>query len=363
MNIFELKLILIQFFILSLILFFIYNIFLSIETDKIIELSIEKNKTNKFQTEEYLEMKIKSYKRGYKIRNIVACVIYESEILKEILFHYLNQNLRKNGGILDKILVLLSRSKYKAIEQQADEGYEFIIFDGRKNILKTMFKFIHHDDLIFKIDGDIVFIANGTFENMVDEYLKNDHFILSANVINHHIFSCIHARMDLMKPFAILNNSTLLLQNNATVGTTIIDRCTDDFKCWKTTPYCGAVAHESFLYNIYKNDFNLNSYNFSLYDINKDGYRAWGINFILFRGNITNKTVFLDPNKTLDEKFLTQVIAKFYKRHSFAMGSVIVSHFSHSTSGQIQYLTKTNLLEKYKKLSNDYLKFNHYNFV
>ncbi len=34
-------------------------------------------------------------------------------------------------------------------------------------------------------DDEITFIVNSTFETIVDKYLKNNHFILLANVINH----------------------------------------------------------------------------------------------------------------------------------------------------------------------------------
>ena len=60
-------------------------------------------------------------------------------------------------------------------------------------IIISLFSVLHDDDLVFKIDDDTVFIANGTFENMVEDYLKNDRFTTSANVVNHHTFSNIHS--------------------------------------------------------------------------------------------------------------------------------------------------------------------------
>ncbi len=42
------------------------------------------------------------------------------------------------------------------------------------------------------------------------------------------------------------------------------------------------------------------------------------------------------------------------KKHSLASGSAVVSHFSYWS--QLQYLSKTNILQKYDNLSRTYLK-------
>jgi hypothetical protein len=311
--------------------------------------------------------RIESYKKKHKIGNISACIFYGRKIYTEILLRYLDSNLKINGGILDKILILNHLQSEKVnMTMESDylynylsthrEGYELVEFKDRVSF-KRLYSVLPDDDLIFKIDDDVVFIANGTFERMVDEYFKNDHFILSANVINHHSFSVLHAKMGLMQQYNIENNHTLVLKNDKSKSVkSQTDKCLSDFRSWRVDPYCGAIAHESFFYNIYKNNFNLNPYNFSLFDINKDGYHQWRINFIAFRGKIAKKMVFLYLNETSDEYILTVLIAKSYNRHAFALGSSVVSHFSYSTHGQLQLLSKTEILDKYKKLSIDYFK-------
>ena len=52
-------------------------------------------------------------------------------------------------------------------------GYELIGPIGDHHFTQ-LFSVLHDDDLVFKIDDDTVFIANGTFENMIEDYLKND---------------------------------------------------------------------------------------------------------------------------------------------------------------------------------------------
>ena len=64
-----------------------------------------------------------------------------------------------------------------------------------------MYTIIYNNDLVFKMDDDVVFISNGTFEKMLEEYLTKSHFILSANVVNHPQLSYVHARLRAILPF------------------------------------------------------------------------------------------------------------------------------------------------------------------
>ena len=153
-----------------------------------------------------INSRIESYKKKHKIRNIIVYILYGRKIYTEILFRYLDRNLKINGGVIDKIVLLnhLMESKVNKSEESLflknylrrhKKGYEVIESNGAVPF-RNLYSKLHDDDLVFKIDDDIVFIANGTFEKMVDEYFKNDRFILSANVINHHTFSRIHANIE-----------------------------------------------------------------------------------------------------------------------------------------------------------------------
>ena len=148
------------------------------------------------------------------------------------------------------------------------EGYEIIKFD--RPSFKKLYTALHGDDLVFKIDDDIVFISNGTFEKMVEEYFKNDHFMLSANVINHHTMSAIHANMNLMVPFYEKPEFNWIKSNDKTLNQSnkLANDCIKYKEDWRVKSKCGAIAHESFLNNIYENNFKLDAYDFKLYNFN-----------------------------------------------------------------------------------------------
>jgi hypothetical protein len=306
--------------------------------------------------------RIELYKIKYKIRNIIVYILYGRKIYTEILFRYLDRNLKINGGIIDKIILSnhLMGSKVNKQEEllflnnylkKHKKGYE-VVQSSDSISFKNLYSVLHEDDSVFKIDDDIVFIANGTFERMVDEYFKNDHFILSANVINHFPLSALHAKMNLMLPFYELTNHTWIKDNRK--DNRLLVKCKNNVDAWRFVDKCGAIAHESFLYNIYKNDFNLDIYNFTLYDLNYYNYARWRINFILFRGSFVNKIETL-YKKHSSEEIITQLLPRDMKRHSYVLGSAIAAHFSYS-GYQVQYLKKTNIVKKYDKLSFDYLK-------
>ena len=329
-------------------------------------LAEETIKNQNHSLEDDFNKRIESYKRKLNIRNIVAFIFYGRKIYTKILFKYLDRNLKKNGGILDKIIIAecLIKSKSNETEEliflnnyiaEHTEGYEIIKFD--RPSFKKLYTALHGDDLVFKIDDDIVFISNGTFEKMVEEYFKNDHFMLSANVINHHTMSAIHANMNLMVPFYEKPEFNWIKSNDKTLNESnkLANDCIKYKEDWRVKSKCGAIAHESFLNNIYENNFKLDAYDFKLYNFNSHSYNAWRINFILFQGSIVNGINSMYPDDSSDEEILTILIPKKFKKQCFALGSAVVSHFSYWHT-QVKYLSKTNIIEKYEKLSIDYLK-------
>jgi hypothetical protein len=41
-------------------------------------------------------------------------------------------------------------------------------------LFREVYQFFEDNDLVFKIDDDVVFISNGTFERMIEEYATNN---------------------------------------------------------------------------------------------------------------------------------------------------------------------------------------------
>ena len=83
------------------------------------------------------------------------------------------------------------------------------------------------------------------------------------------------------------------------------------------------------------------------------GYERWSINFVLTRGLYVNKIPKLYPNEIEDEVVISKNIPEKYQRHSIALGSAIVVHFSYFV--QLKYLENTTLLSRYERFSKSYL--------
>ena len=197
-----------------------------------------------------------------------------------------------NGGILDKVLIAVNtddKDDIKFLDEHLDNNNFYFkkTFNVSGNY-KQLYTILDDDDLIFKMDDDIVFISNGTFEKMVVEYFKNEHFILSANVINHPFLSTTHLTLRAILPFYQSNEFSFKKSENKSEE---IDKTLawgiKDFRTWWNNGSLAAIAHESLLYNVYNN--NIDVYDFKIYDFNTISYNRWSINFILSRGKKFNK--------------------------------------------------------------------------
>jgi hypothetical protein len=126
-------------------------------------------------------------KAQHNISEIIALVFYGRRSSVKILLRYLEINLKKNGGILDKVKFIVNKAKKEDIDfiqefvGKNNDSYEIKMYPIRKPNERSNFKqyysTLNDNDIVFKIDDDIVFIANGTFELMLKEYLKRNYFI------------------------------------------------------------------------------------------------------------------------------------------------------------------------------------------
>jgi hypothetical protein len=301
-----------------------------------------------------MEFSLESYKKKRNIRNIIALVFYGRKSSVSILLKYLEKNLKSNGGILDKIIFAVKTNKIEDIKyldrylkNKGKHEFERLNFGTYNKNYKEAYKNLHDNDLIFKIDDDVVFISNGTFERMVEEYLKNDLLILSANVVNHPVLTYAHSELGAILSFTEIKNYTFIKMENVTENEKTIALAKRE--AYAKHPIIGAMAHESFFVH-YKNN-NLKVYDFGLWDFHSLNYTRWSINFILFKGNYVKN---LSSVPGSDEHSISIEIPKEHKKHAYALGSSLVSHFSYNN--QHEYLSKTNILNKYKVLVNHILK-------
>ena len=300
-------------------------------------------------------------KIDFKVKRIYAVVFYGRKKQASILLRYLEPNIKQNGGILEKIVFAVKTNKTEDLEylnlimSQNKSYFEQRIFESTISFqsFHEVYKIFEDDDLVFKIDDDIVFIANGTFERMVEEYLTNNLIFLSANIVNHPLLSYVHARLRAIVPFYELNHYNWIKFENETEldETDALNANYDAFGKWWNSYKCAAIAHYSFFYNYEKN--NLKVYDFNKWDYHSNGYSRWSINFVLMRGKYVNKMKEWIPEMIYDEVSISQDIPKLLKKHVYALGSAIVVHYSYLP--QAHYLLNSNLLYRYEKLSENYL--------
>ena len=288
----------------------------------------------------------------FKVNNTYALVFYGRRKQISILLPYLEANIKKNGGVLDKIIFAVRTSnKEDLIYLDKIMGQNKQYFETVHYVFNTTYKELYtslfDDDLIFKIDDDIVYISNHTFENMINEYLTNELLFLSANVVNHPLLSYVHYKIGAILPFYEKTPYNFAKIDNETSFKNIIENNTyDSFSKWWTNPQYAAVAHESFLYHAVNN--NLQIFDFKKWDFHYNDFIRWSINFILLRGKYVNKIKEWVPYNTDDEVIISSEIPKLLNKHCYALGSAIVAHFSYYP--QNEYLLNTTLLNRYKKL-------------
>jgi hypothetical protein len=295
-------------------------------------------------------------KANFTVNNTYALVFYGRKAQSSILLRYLERNLKINGGVLDKIVFAVKTNKKTDLEyldsimKQNKSYYQKVVF-GSNHKFREIYENMQDNDLIFKIDDDIVFISDGTFENMLQEYLTNNLLFLSANVINHPLLSHVHARLMAILPFYEKSNFTWARMKNGTDLDT--SECKfgnyDPFSQWWHNAKCAAIVHESFHEHIENNELNV--YDFNKWDFHQMGYNRWSINFVLMRGKYANKMKIMFPSIDDDEVVLSKELPNRYGQHCFSLGSAIVVHFSYFK--QFEYLIQTNLLKRYDDLSNN----------
>ena len=298
---------------------------------------------------------LQTYKQKKIFSNIIALVFYGRQSSVSILLKYLEKNLKSNGGILDKIVFAVRTNKIEDIRYldkylKNKSKNEYKRFKTKRNKdYKDAYKNLNNNDLVFKIDDDVVFISNGTFERMVEEYLKNDLLILSANVVNHPALTYVHEKIGAILPFIEIKNYTFVKMDNSTKNTKNKNMVQElsKRKTYAKHPVIAAITHKSFF--VHFENKNLKIYDFGLWDFHSLNYTRWSINFILFKGKYVRR---LNSKFGSDEHSISLEIPKEHKKHAYALGSALVSHFSYED--QYDYLRKTDILNKYKKISNDF---------
>lgn len=231
-----------------------------------------------------------------------------------------------------------------------------------------------------KLDDDIMYIQDSAVDVMLHEKLKNQFWIVSANVINHGgtsflprcrlmspclespgrclmpaVLTWVHAAMGAMQ----LRKRELggldmgeefqqrllpFLQSDPFAD---IKYGTYEHVCQLSSLDCAALCHLNFLQHVASN--SLSRYNFGVWDFNAFNYERWSINTILFKGS----DLYREEMGNDDESHITELLSKAKRKRSGAVGPALVVHLAYHTQRNAGLESSTNFLELYAALASN----------
>ncbi|CAE7340950.1 unnamed protein product [Symbiodinium sp. CCMP2592] len=331
--------------------------------------------------------------------NVVVVVFSGRRDRMRILMRYLRRDLRKHGGVVDKIVFALWQytakdlSYLKELVSSSDGadgtfdiqdfseqrwGRSRIDADPISNRMVQLYKSMNETDAVYvKVDDDVVYIAEHAIAELVRERLRKRCLLVSANVVNHAIMSALHQDRGAHRGFwpteeqqrnPVLRlpwskKEDINMSPNFQIERFPASRCV--VERWD----CAALVHESFLDR--SADNTLCVFDFGWHDFNRLGYREhkyihrspsvnkeywtqgarWSTNFFAFRAEDLDGVNWSNVHgKGDDEEEFTGPHSERRDRHSCAVGAALVVHFSYGSQEE-GLMTYTNLLKRYDKLS------------
>jgi len=335
---------------------------------------------------------------------VKALVFYGRRRYISILQAYLERNLVKNGGILDQVIFVSNTSN------PDDLGYLDTLLSRHQEFVKrqvsnppksfaAQYENLEDDVFYIKIDDDIVYIRDGTFEELVKSKLEHEWHIVSANVVNHPLLSSLYAHTGIMIPFALEASSKDeplhdwrpsklgsvdiskvpaqavsydvdpalrdgMIQARCLVGlrarlkALITGWGSDQFNSVTHDSWRAAtVAHLSLLSHI--EDDNLTIYDrIGPYDFHTHNFQRWSINFIGFFGRDINVFGPIPPNESPerdddadDDIYLSSKLPLKSNKHCGVAEGALVAHYTFGS--QSVGLLSTDILQRYRLLAKE----------
>eukprot|EP00439_Symbiodinium_sp_Y106_P071552 s470_g12.t2 len=310
--------------------------------------------------------------------NVVVVVFSGRRDRMRILMRYLRRDLRKHGGVVDKIVFALWQytakdlSYLKELVSSSDGadgtfdiqdfseqrwGRSRIDADPISNRMVQLYKSMNETDTVYvKVDDDVVYIAEHAIAELVRERLRKRCLLVSANVVNHAIMSALHQDRGAHRGFwpteeqqrnPVLRlpwskKEEINMSPNFQIERFPASRCV--VERWD----CAALVHESFLDR--SADNTLCAFDFGWHDFNRLGYRE---HRYIHRSPSVNKEYWTQGarhGKGDDEEEFTGPHSERRDRHSCAVGAALVVHFSYGSQEE-GLMAYTNLLKRYDKLS------------
>eukprot|EP00397_Hematodinium_sp_SG-2012_P039057 GEMP01042583.1.p1 GENE.GEMP01042583.1~~GEMP01042583.1.p1 ORF type:complete len:181 (+),score=30.48 GEMP01042583.1:73-615(+) len=127
-------------------------------------------------------------------------VYYGRRHFVSILNAYLERDLRKNGGVVDRVLWALVHYSHEdlhyLVQLQRRNPESYVIPPIKGGGWDVIWRLVTEPQAYYlKIDDDILYIAPGAIANLVREKKRNRFLFVSANVINHGILAAVHQEL------------------------------------------------------------------------------------------------------------------------------------------------------------------------
>ena len=303
---------------------------------------------------EHYSLTERSESRG---RNIVFIFAGRWKFLR-IQFMYLFRDLRKNGGIVDKVLYMMlnydqeTHSKLIELTKVANSILGEEIFELRymgytpghlpwnpyPKAYYDLFPEIIHNrplDTYFKMDDDIVYIHPGALEMMIMNKNSSDCFMHFGNIVTNWRCSITHQRMGLF-------NSTTLNPKQHRFEYHPNGNCG-----WKS-PECAELALKAFLH--YYRQQQLEKYTFPGRELLLDR-RRFSINFFMLDKDLIDVQAIrkAGPISSDDEGWWTMKFAPLLKQPNCIVGKALVVHFSYYTT--INEMLNRGFLQEFETIA------------
>lgn len=292
---------------------------------------------------------------------IYGIILYSRLDMVPLVKPFLERELRVNGGVLDRIYIMVISQDGATIHGFDDLAFQYpyavrtvpVEFNGGAGagIKAAWMHFISEcnaqkPEVIIKFDDDTVWLRRGAPGYIAREVLRERCSVVSANVVNHPVLSQLHQMMSAIMDFSPCEggqprapwcfrgelSSPAYVYSGEPLGKTL--------HSWEYA----ANMHETFFRRV-AND-SLDAYNFNLHDFHIHGWTRWSINMIGMTRKVLN-----EYNGGDDEVTFSLEVPQRLNMRACAVGAALVVHYSYGPqrSGQTEHAP--TILSRYAALA------------
>ena len=275
-----------------------------------------------------------------------------------ILLPYVYRELRKSGGVLDRVWFMMLDYDSQTLEELTDfikvanrvlkeEVFEMQFMGyspGNPPPKKTRFSLVYYEifaaiilnstNRFFKMDDDIVYIHPGTFSKMIESKNSaccNLHF---GNIVSNWRSNYLHQDMGIYDD-EILNPKRLKFEFSPSA-----------YCGWKS-PECAELTLRTFLHNYHQKQ--LDKYLFNGIELLVKR-RRFSINFFMLDRDVIDIKAMQDvgPIYADDEQWWTVAYSSYFRQPNCIVGGGFVVHFSYGKT--YQAILKTGLISEFETI-------------